>query len=61
MMPAKIPNDREGIGNRHGKGAGILGFDARVHWISLLKFNTEAAGSSWTAMVRSPNSPTGGF
>lgn len=36
------PNDEEGIGNRHGKGAGILGFDSRVHWISLLSFKQEA-------------------
>jgi len=40
---SQIPNDTEGIGNRHGKGAGILGFDARVHWISLLSFKQEAA------------------
>ena len=36
------PNDTEGIGNRHGKGAGILGFDSRVLWISLSEFNREA-------------------
>ncbi len=40
---SQIPNAQEGIGNRHGKGAGILGFDARVHWISLLQFNQEAS------------------
>ena len=39
---SQIPNDKEGIGNRHGKGAGILGFDARVHWISLQTFTVEA-------------------
>ena len=39
---SQVPNDLEGIGNRHGKGAGILGFDARVHWIPLQKFNDEA-------------------
>src|ERR1044071_1661594 len=57
---SQIPNDREGIGNRHGKGAGIIGFDTRVHWISLLKFNQEAAshpGLLWCV----PNSKTGGF
>ena len=57
---SQIPNDREGIGNRHVKGAGIIGFDARVHWISLLKFNQEAAshpGLLWCV----PNSKTGGF
>jgi len=40
---SQIPNEREGIGNRHGKGAGIMGFDARVHWIPLLKYTQEAA------------------
>jgi prepilin-type N-terminal cleavage/methylation domain-containing protein len=55
---SQIPNDREGIGNRHGKGAGIIGFDTRVHWISLQKFNQEAAshpGLLWC----NPGSPTG--
>jgi len=57
---SQIPNDREGIGNRHVKGAGILGFDTRVHWISLLKFNQEASahpGLLWCV----PNSPAGGY
>jgi prepilin-type N-terminal cleavage/methylation domain-containing protein len=39
---SQIPNDTEGIGNRHGKGAGILGFDTRVLWIPLQAFNREA-------------------
>ena len=39
---SQIPNTVEGIGNRHGKGAGILGFDSRVQWISLLKFDQES-------------------
>jgi prepilin-type N-terminal cleavage/methylation domain-containing protein len=39
---SQIPNSKEGIGNRHGKGAGILGFDSRVHWISLQSFTQEA-------------------
>jgi prepilin-type N-terminal cleavage/methylation domain-containing protein len=57
---SQIPNDNEGIGNRHVKGAGLMGFDARVHWISLLKFKQEASshpGLLWCV----PNSPTGGF
>jgi prepilin-type N-terminal cleavage/methylation domain-containing protein len=36
------PNSEEGIGNRHGKGAAILGFDSRVKWISLLEFTQES-------------------
>lgn len=39
---SQIPNNTEGIGNRHGKGAAILGFDSRVHWISLRAFDQEA-------------------
>jgi len=57
---SQIPNDREGIGNRHGKGASIIGFDGRVHWISLQQFNLEASnhpGLLWCV----PGSPTGGF
>jgi type II secretory pathway pseudopilin PulG len=57
---SQIPNDTEGIGNRHGKGAGIMGFDARVQWISLLKFNQEASshpGLLWCV----PDSKTGGY
>ena len=40
---SQIPNPQEGIGNRHGTGAGILGFDTHVRWISLKEFNNEAA------------------
>jgi prepilin-type N-terminal cleavage/methylation domain-containing protein len=57
---SQIPNQTEGIGNRHGKGAGILGFDARVHWITLQKFNAEAA-SHPGLLYCVPGSPTGGF
>jgi prepilin-type N-terminal cleavage/methylation domain-containing protein len=39
---SQIPNATEGIGNRHGKGAAILGFDSHVLWISLDEFNREA-------------------
>lgn len=55
---SQFPSDQEGIGNRHGKGAGILGFDARVQWMSLLKFNQETnnrPGLLWCT----PGSPTG--
>ena len=55
---SQIPNATEGIGNRHVKGAAILGFDSRVHWISRLKFDQEASrfpGLLWCV----PGSPTG--
>jgi prepilin-type N-terminal cleavage/methylation domain-containing protein len=51
---SQLPNSTEGIGNRHGKGAGILGYDSRVLWISLQQFNREAADPN-------PNSPLWGF
>ena len=57
---SQIPNDTEGIGNRHGKGAGILGFDARVQWISLLQFDQEASNHPGL-LYCVPGSPTGGF
>jgi prepilin-type N-terminal cleavage/methylation domain-containing protein len=55
---SQVPNSTEGIGNRHVKGAGILGFDSRVHWISRLTFDQEATrypGLLWCV----PDSPTG--
>jgi prepilin-type N-terminal cleavage/methylation domain-containing protein len=57
---SQIPNDREGIGNRHGTGAGIMGFDARVRWISLKEFDREAANHPGL-LYCVPGSPTGGF
>jgi len=55
---SQVPNNTEGIGNRHGKGAAILGFDSRVHWISISAFNQEAKrfpGFLWCV----PGSKTG--
>jgi prepilin-type N-terminal cleavage/methylation domain-containing protein len=55
---SQVPNAKEGIGNRHVKGAGILGFDSRVHWISRLTFDQEASrfpGLLWCV----PDSLTG--
>ncbi len=56
---SQYPRGEEGIGNRHGKGAGILGFDSRVHWIALKTFEQEGArgpGLLWCV----PGHPTGG-
>jgi prepilin-type N-terminal cleavage/methylation domain-containing protein len=57
---SQIPNAEEGIGNRHGTGAGILGFDARVQWIALSQFNAEA-GRHPGLLYCVPGSLTGGF
>jgi prepilin-type N-terminal cleavage/methylation domain-containing protein len=55
---SQVPNNTEGIGNRHGKGAGILGFDSRVHWISLRAFDQEATRRPGL-LYCVPGSPTG--
>jgi prepilin-type N-terminal cleavage/methylation domain-containing protein len=40
---SQYPSPSEGIGNRHGDGAAILGFDSRVQWISLREFTQQAS------------------
>ncbi len=40
---SQYPNEAEGIGKRHKKGAVVMGFDARAHFITLEKFAKEAA------------------
>ncbi len=57
---SQIPNAEEGIGNRHAPGAGILGFDARVLWISLAQFTTEANRHPGL-LYCVPGDPTGGY
>jgi prepilin-type N-terminal cleavage/methylation domain-containing protein len=57
---SQVPNSDEGIGNRHGTGAAILGLDARVQWISLKQFDREAA-SHPGALYCVPGHPTGGY
>jgi len=38
---SQVPNDFEGIGHRHLKGAVIMGFDGRVEFIPFEKFQAE--------------------
>ena len=56
---SQYPQGSEGIGNRHGKGAAILGADARVLWISLTTFNQESARPGPGLLWCVPGSPTG--
>jgi len=55
---SQIPNAEEGIGNRHIKGAVILGFDSRVRFISLTTFTQEASNFP-AALWCNPGSKTG--
>ena len=55
---SQYPQGEEGIGNRHLKGAVILGFDTRAHFIQLSTFNAEGnnhPGLLWC----NPGSKTG--
>lgn len=55
---SQVPAGLEGIGDRHLKGAVILGFDSRAHFISFKKFDDESRntpGLLWCV----PNSRTG--
>ena len=52
------PDLTEGIGKRHGKGAGILGFDSRVQWISVRSFDQESSRHPGL-LYCVPGSPTG--
>jgi len=55
---SQYPSGAEGIGDRHLKGAVILGFDCRSHFISFKKFDDEGTrrpGLLWCV----PNSRTG--
>ena len=40
---SQYPTDSEGIGKRHVKGANIVGFDGRAHFITFQTFHDEAA------------------
>ena len=57
--PSQPPPDlTEGIGKRHATGAAILGFDTRVHWISVRSFDQESARHPGL-LYCNPGSPTG--
>jgi len=41
MDASQYPNQEEGVGRRHKKGAVILGFSGQVHFITFQQFQTE--------------------
>jgi prepilin-type N-terminal cleavage/methylation domain-containing protein len=56
---SQYPNDEEGIGKRHLKGAVIMGFDGRVHFIPLEKFREESRKSGPGLLWCNPGRPDG--
>jgi hypothetical protein len=59
MDASQFPNEQEGVGRRHKKGAVILGFSGQVHFIAFEAFQREQRlrkpGLLWCA----PDSRTG--
>jgi prepilin-type N-terminal cleavage/methylation domain-containing protein len=56
---SQYPNDAEGIGKRHIKGAVIDGFDGRVHFIQLQTFKTESLRPGRGLLWCNPGTPDG--
>ena len=56
---SQYPNDVEGIGHRHKKGAIITGFGGHVHFITYEKFQQEQKFNKPGLLWCVPDSPTG--
>ena len=56
---SQYPNESEGIGRRHKKGALILGFSGQVHFIQYEAFQREQAYNKPGLLWCAPDSPTG--
>jgi hypothetical protein len=55
----QLPGAEEGVAQRHGNGAGILGLDSRVLWISIANCNQETTNYPGLPYCV-PGDPTGG-
>ncbi len=56
---SQFPNEEEGIGRRHKKGADILGFGGQVHFITYDNFQKEQRTGHPGLLWCVPGSPTG--
>ena len=56
---SQFPNEEEGIGHRHKKGAVITGFSGQVHFISYEAFQREQIRNKPGLLWCVPDSPTG--
>jgi prepilin-type N-terminal cleavage/methylation domain-containing protein len=59
MDASQYPNDQEGIGHRHKKGAVITGFSGQVHFIQFQAFQTEQKENMPGLLWCVPDSKTG--
>lgn len=56
---SQYPNESEGIGRRHKKGAVITGFGGQVHFIKFEQFQREQTGNKPGLLWCVPDSPQG--
>lgn len=56
---SQFPNDTEGVGRRHKKGAVILGFSGQVHFIKFETFQTEQRQNKPGLLWCVPDTKTG--
>jgi prepilin-type N-terminal cleavage/methylation domain-containing protein len=56
---SQFPNEEEGIGHRHKKGAIIAGFSGQVHFITYDQFQREQRNNKPGLLWCVPDSPTG--
>ena len=59
MDASQFPNEDEGVGRRHKKGAVILGFSGQVHFISFDRFQNEQRYNKPGLLWCAPDSPDG--
>jgi prepilin-type N-terminal cleavage/methylation domain-containing protein len=58
---SQYPNEQEGIGHRHKKGAVIMGFSSQVHFIKYEDFTREQLNNHPGLLWCVPGNPTGGY
>lgn len=58
---SQYPNDQEGVGRRHKKGAVITGFGAQVHFIQYEEFQRAQRSGRPGVLWCVPGHPTGGY
>ncbi len=56
---SQYPNEQEGVGRRHRKGAVITGFSGQVHFITFESFQREQRYNKPGLLWCAPDSPTG--
>jgi len=59
MDASQYPNEDEGVGRRHKRGAIILGFSGQVHFITIEQFQREQRYNKPGLLWCAPDTPNG--